>query len=99
MSGWRAVRALGAGRGPKPEDRVDEIVDHCPEACGGWGRRFGAEQRPPAGRFGRHRVGGLPPIGVIMTEARTVSDPPNAPSRRPRPAASNAARDSPTSAN
>jgi transposase len=61
----------GAGRELKPEDQVDEIVDHYPEACGGCGRRFGAEQRRPAGRFGRHQVCELPPISVIVTEHRT----------------------------
>src|SRR5438876_4804184 len=30
----------GAGRELKPEDQVDEIVDHFPEACGGCGREF-----------------------------------------------------------
>jgi transposase len=62
---------LGAGRELKPEDQVDEIVDHYPEACGGCGRRLGAKQRPPAGRFGRHQVCELPPISVIVVEHRT----------------------------
>jgi len=30
----------GAGRELRPEDQVDEIVDHYPEACGGCGREF-----------------------------------------------------------
>ena len=30
----------GAGRELKPEDQVDEIVDHYPDACGGCGREF-----------------------------------------------------------
>ena len=46
----------GAGRDLKPEDQVDEIVDHYPDACGGCGRRFDDEQRRPGGRFGRHQV-------------------------------------------
>ena len=46
----------GAGRELKPEDQVDEIVDHYPDACGGCGRRFDDEQRRPGGRFGRHQV-------------------------------------------
>jgi transposase len=61
----------GAGRDLKPEDQVDEIVDHYPDACGRCGRRFDDEQRRPAGRFGRHQVCELPPISVIVTEHRT----------------------------
>ncbi len=61
----------GAGRDLKPEDQVDEIVDHYPDACGGCGRRFDDEQRRPDGRFGRHQVCELPPIGVIVSEHRT----------------------------
>jgi transposase len=61
----------GAGRDLKPEDQVDEIVDHYPDACGGCGRRFGDEQRRPGGRFGRHQAAELPPISVIVTEHRT----------------------------
>ena len=61
----------GAGRDLKPEDQVDEIVDHYPDACGGCGRLFADEQRGPGGRFGRHQVCELPPISVIVTEHRT----------------------------
>lgn len=61
----------GAGRELKPEDQVDEIVDHYPDACGGCGRRFDDRQRQPGGRFGRHQVAELPPISVIVTEHRT----------------------------
>jgi transposase len=61
----------GAGRELKPEDQVDEIVDHYPDACGGCGRRFEDGQRRPGGRFGRHQVCELPPISVIVTEHRT----------------------------
>ena len=61
----------GAGRELRPEDQVDEIVDHFPDACGGCGRRFDDRQRRPAGRFGRHQVAELPPISVIFTEHRT----------------------------
>lgn len=61
----------GAGRELKPEDQVDEIVDHYPDACGGCGRRFDDRQRRPGGRFGRHQVAELPPISVIVSEHRT----------------------------
>ena len=47
----------GAGRELKPEDQIDEIVDHYPEACGGCGRGFaraaalaGRPVRSPSGR-------------------------------------------------
>jgi transposase len=78
MRGERQRRASGgqpghrgAGRDLKPEDQVDEIVDHYPEACGGCGREFDEEQRRPGGRFGRRQVFELPPISVIVTEHRT----------------------------
>jgi transposase len=61
----------GAGRGLRPEDQVDEIVDHYPDACGGCGRRFAPEQRRPSRRFGRHQVAELPPISVSWSEHRT----------------------------
>jgi transposase len=61
----------GAGRELRPEDQVDEIVDHYPDACRGCGREFIADERRPAGRFGRHQVAELPPISVIVVEHRT----------------------------
>jgi transposase len=61
----------GAGRELKPEDQVDEFVDHYPDACGGCGQRFDEEQRSLGGRFGRHQVAELPPISVVFTEHRT----------------------------
>jgi transposase len=61
----------GAGRELRPEDQIDEIVDHYPQACGGCGREFTAEGREPRRRFGRHQVAELPPISVIWTEHRT----------------------------
>ena len=61
----------GAGRELRPEDQVDEIVDHYPGACGGCGRRFAAEQRRPSRRFGRHQIAELPAISVRWTEHRT----------------------------
>src|SRR5919109_359921 len=39
----------GAGRELRPEDQVDEIVDHYPKACGGCGARFAPEQRTRGG--------------------------------------------------
>jgi len=61
----------GAGRELRPEDQIDEIVDHYPDACGGCGRGFTAEQRRPKRRFGRHQVCELPPISVTWVEHRT----------------------------
>ena len=61
----------GAGRELKPEDQVDEIVDHYPDGCSGCGRHFDDAQRHPSGRFGRHQVCELPPISVIVSEHRT----------------------------
>jgi transposase len=62
----------GSGRESSPEDQVDEIVDHYPERCGGCGHEFGAAERSPGGRFGRHQVAELPPISVVVTEHRTL---------------------------
>jgi transposase len=61
----------GAGRELRPEDQMDEIVDHYPQACGGCGRAFDPAQRRPGGRFGRHQVAELPPISVVFSEHRT----------------------------
>jgi transposase len=61
----------GSGRELKPEDQVDQIVDHFPEACRGCGREFSEDERHPGSRFGRHQVAELPPIGVILVEHRT----------------------------
>jgi transposase len=61
----------GAGRELRPEDQVDEIVDHYRERCGGCGCGFDDRQRRPSGRFGRHEVDELPPISVITVEHRT----------------------------
>ena len=61
----------GAGRELRPEDQIDEIVDHYPERCGDCGRRFDDRQRQSAGRFGRRQVAELPPISVRWTEHRT----------------------------
>ncbi len=61
----------GAGRKLAPEDQVDEIVEHYPEACRGCGREFTDEERRPVGRFGRHQIAELPPISVLLVEHRT----------------------------
>ena len=61
----------GSGRELTPEDRVDEIVDHYPDACRGCGRGFSVDERRPGSRFGRHQVAELPPISVILVEHRT----------------------------
>lgn len=61
----------GSGRRLKPEDQVDEIVDHYPECCRGCGHRFGDDEREPTRRFGRHQVAELPEIAVVVSEHRT----------------------------
>jgi transposase len=61
----------GAGRELAPEDQVDEIVEHYPEACRGCGREFTEDERRPSGRFGRHQVAELPAISVLLVEHRT----------------------------
>lgn len=61
----------GSGRKLAPEDRLDEIVNHYPDACGRCGREFSEPERLPSRRFGRHQVSELPPIAVIVTEHRT----------------------------
>jgi hypothetical protein len=61
----------GSGRELTPEDRLDEIVDHYPDACHGCGRQFGADERRPSDRFGRHQVAELPPMNVVVVEHRT----------------------------
>ena len=61
----------GAGRELAPEDQVDEIVDHYPDACCGCGREFALDERRPDRRFGRHQVAELPAISVLVVEHRT----------------------------
>jgi transposase len=61
----------GAGRELRPEDQIDEVVNHYPQACGGCGREFTASEQRPRRRFGRRQVCELPPISVIWTEHRT----------------------------
>jgi transposase len=61
----------GAGRELRPEDQVDEIVEHYPDACRGCGREFTEDEHLPGGRFGRHQVAELPPISVMVIEHRT----------------------------
>jgi transposase len=61
----------GSGRKLRPEDQVDEIVDHYPECCRGCGHRFSDDERRPSRRFGRHQVAELPEIAVVVSEHRT----------------------------
>lgn len=61
----------GSGRKLLAEDQVNEFRDHYPDACGGCGRGFGADEKTPSGRFGRHQVADLPPVAIIYTEHRT----------------------------
>jgi hypothetical protein len=60
----------GAGRKLAPEDQVDEIVDHYPDACGGCGHEFAGSERVPSRRPARHQVSELPPVAVVLTEHR-----------------------------
>ena len=61
----------GSGRKLLPEDQVDEIVDHFPDACGGCGHEFGEPERTPSRRPGRHQVSELPLVAVVVTEHRS----------------------------
>jgi transposase len=61
----------GAGRELKPEDQMDEIVDHFPEVCDGCDHAFAVERQRPGGRFGRHQIAELSPASVVWTEHRT----------------------------
>jgi hypothetical protein len=69
--GGRPAGAPGSGRGLRPEDQVDEIVDHYPEHCRGCGRERSEEKRQPSRRFGRHHVAEVPPTAALVTEHRT----------------------------
>lgn len=61
----------GAGRKLAPEDQVDEIVEHYPDACRGCGHEFSADERRSGARFGRHQIVELPPISVLVVEHRS----------------------------
>jgi transposase len=61
----------GSGRELLPEDQMEEIVDHYPEACGGCGHEFSDGEKVPSRRPGRHQVAELPPIAVLYFEHRT----------------------------
>jgi len=61
----------GSGRKLMPEDQIDEIVDHYPDACGGCGHDFSEDEKRRSRRPGRWQVAELPPIAVILTEHRT----------------------------
>jgi hypothetical protein len=69
----------GAGRELKPEDQVDEIVDHYPDACGGCGHAFTDRQRRPKRRFGRHQ-GGTPRFhhAALIPQAQELLAPESA---------------------
>ena len=60
----------GAGRGLLPEDRMQEIVDHYPDQCGGCRREFTDSEKVPRHGPGRHQVAELPPTAVVYTEHR-----------------------------
>lgn len=61
----------GSGRKLLPEDQMEEILNHYPDACGGCGREFTADEKAPGERFGRHQIAELPPISVLYYEHRT----------------------------
>jgi hypothetical protein len=61
----------GSGRKLAPEDQVDQIVNHYPDACGGCGHEFAESERVPSRRPGRHQVSELPPVAVVLTEHRS----------------------------
>jgi transposase len=61
----------GSGRKLLPEDQMNEIVNHYPDACGGCGHEFADGEKVPSSRPGRHQVAELPPIAVVYTEHRT----------------------------
>lgn len=61
----------GAGRKLLPEDQMEEIVNHYPDACGGCGREFSEVEKTPGERFGCHQVAELPEISVLYYEHRT----------------------------
>lgn len=63
--------APGAGRRLAPEDQLDAIVDHYPDACEGCGQDFSDQKKVPSRRPGRHQVAELPPVAVLITEHRT----------------------------
>lgn len=61
----------GSGRKLLPEDRVDEIIDHDPDGCGGCGHEFGEPERLRSRRPARHQVSELPAVAVVVTEHRS----------------------------
>jgi len=61
----------GSGRKLRPEDQLDEVVDHYPQACRGCGRAFTDDERRPRRRFGRHQVAELPELAIIYSEHRS----------------------------
>lgn len=61
----------GSGRKLRPEDQIDEIVDHYPQSCRDCGHRFTAAERRPSRRPGRWQVAELPRVAVVLSEHRT----------------------------
>ncbi|MCA1698708.1 MAG: IS66 family transposase, partial [Actinobacteria bacterium] len=61
----------GSGRKLLPEDQLDGVVNHYPDACGGCGHEFAASEKLETQRPGRHQVSELPPVAVVVTEHRT----------------------------
>jgi transposase len=61
----------GSGRGLLPEDRMQAIVDHYPDQCGGCEREFTDSEKVPRHGPGRHQVAELPPTTVFYIEHRT----------------------------
>jgi hypothetical protein len=61
----------GSARELTPEDQVDEILEHYPQACGGCGREFSEDELRPGGRFAPRQVCELPSISVLVVEHRT----------------------------
>ena len=66
---WRSTGPWGCGSRVASRGLGYEIVDHYPQACGGCGRGFPAQERRPRRRFGRHQIAELPPISVVWTES------------------------------
>jgi len=60
---------VGKTRALLPPDKVDEIQDHKPSACGGCGRKLRGRDASPL----RHQVTEVPPIKPVVVEHRLHS--------------------------